>query len=130
MHDLLPTTRRELIARRLAAGDTVVASALALEFDVSEDAIRRDLRALAAEGLCERVYGGALPLSRASAPMMARLDEGAARKRALAITAAATIQLKETLFLDNGSTNLALARVLPTDRALTVATNSVPIEIG
>jgi DeoR/GlpR family transcriptional regulator of sugar metabolism len=127
MHDLLPTARREVIARRLASGETVVASALAVEFDVSEDAIRRDLRALAAEGLCERVYGGALPLSPASAPILERLDEDAPRKRALAGAAAAMIQPGEMLFLDNGSTNLALARALPADHALTVATNSVPI---
>ena len=34
---------------------------------VSEDSIRRDLRELAAAGLCQRVYGGALPASPALA---------------------------------------------------------------
>ena len=58
----LPLARRDLIADRLANGLAVVATELAGEFAVSEDAIRRDLRALAAEGRCRRVYGGALPL--------------------------------------------------------------------
>src|ERR1700742_4147633 len=101
MHDLLPTTRRELIARRLAAGDTVVASALATEFEISEDAIRRDLRALAAEGLCERVYGGALPISPASAPMTARMIEAREQKMALARAAVQLIEPGELVFLDS-----------------------------
>jgi DeoR/GlpR family transcriptional regulator of sugar metabolism len=68
-----PLARRDVILGRLAQGQSVVAAALALEFDVSEDAIRRDLRALAAEGRCRRVYGGALPLSKA--PMATRIEE-------------------------------------------------------
>jgi DeoR/GlpR family transcriptional regulator of sugar metabolism len=52
---LLPTSRREVIADRLDAGLSVIASELAEEFQISEDAIRRDLRALAAEGRCKRV---------------------------------------------------------------------------
>ncbi|WP_271025209.1 DeoR family transcriptional regulator [Rhizobium sp. RCAM05973] len=46
----------------------IVAASLAVEFNVSEDAVRRDLRALAAEGKCRRVYGGALPFSRPRSP--------------------------------------------------------------
>ena len=36
---------------------------LAAELGLSEDSVRRDLRELAAAGLCQRVYGGALPAS-------------------------------------------------------------------
>jgi DeoR/GlpR family transcriptional regulator of sugar metabolism len=127
MHDLLPTVRRGIIAQRLAKGETVVATALATEFRVSEDAIRRDLRALAAEGLCERVYGGALPISPASASITQRIKEGAPRKRALAKAASRLIQPGEFVFLDNGSTNLALAHELPAEHGLTIATNSLSI---
>jgi len=87
----LPLARRDLIAARLAAGQAVVAATLAAEFDVSEDAIRRDLRALAAEGRCRRVYGGALPISLGTASMAARMDEGRERKRGLARAGAATV---------------------------------------
>ena len=71
MHDLaqIPLGRRRQIAERLVRGEAVGATSLALEFGVSEDAIRRDLRALAAEGVCQRVYGGALPLSPTSSPI-------------------------------------------------------------
>jgi len=122
-----PIARRETIAARLAEGQSVVAALLAGEFGVSEDAIRRDLRALAAEGRCRRVYGGALPIYPATATMEARLGEGTARKRLLARAAAATIEPGEFLFLDSSSTNLVLVEFLPEDRELTVATNSVQI---
>jgi DeoR/GlpR family transcriptional regulator of sugar metabolism len=116
-----------VIASRLAHGHSVVAGALAHEFAVSEDAIRRDLRALADEGLCRRVYGGALPISPASVSMATRTEMDRDRKLSLARTAAKIIQPGEFLFLDSGSTNLALAGVLPQDHELTVATNSVDI---
>lgn len=127
MVDELPLARRDVIAGRLVLGQSVVAAALAVEFKVSEDAIRRDLRALAGEGRCRRVYGGALPVLPGSAPMAVRIGEGAARKEALARTAAPTIQPGELLFLDSGSTNLALVGFLPEDIDLVIATNSIDI---
>ena len=123
----IPLARRDAIAQRLDRGEPVVSAALAVEFGLSEDAIRRDLRALAAEGKCRRVYGGALPLLPGSKPLTARMAEGRERKKALAHRAAATIERGEFLFLDTGSTNLALAECLPEDYGITVATNSVDI---
>ncbi|RKP53787.1 DeoR/GlpR family DNA-binding transcription regulator [Pararobbsia silviterrae] len=127
MNDNIPLARRDEIALRLAQGQPVVAATLALEFAVSEDAIRRDLRALAAAGLCRRVYGGALPITAASAPMSARMDAARERKAALARAAASLIEPGELLFLDSGSTHLALVEFLPEDSDLVVATNSVDI---
>lgn len=127
MRDHVPLSRRDAIAGRLAQGQTVVAAVLAAEFDVSEDAIRRDLRALAAEGKCRRVYGGALPLLPGQLPMAARIAVASDEKLALARRAALTLQRGEFLFLDSGSTNLALVPLLPEDHDLTVATNSIDI---
>src|SRR3954453_13486799 len=110
-----PEERRETIATRLSEGHSLSATSLAQEFGVSPDAIRRDLRALASEGRCRRVYGGALPLAGGMTPMAARMGQDSARKPALARTAAGTIQRGEFLFLDSGSTNLALAGYLPDD---------------
>jgi DeoR/GlpR family transcriptional regulator of sugar metabolism len=127
MHDVLPSLRRARIAERLEGGAPVAAADLAAEFGMSEDAIRRDLRALAAEGRCRRTYGGALPLSPASAPMLERAAVDQPRKRALALAAARLIQPGQVVFLDNGSTNLALAAVLSEVPGLTVVTNAVLI---
>ncbi|MEH7845592.1 DeoR/GlpR family DNA-binding transcription regulator (plasmid) [Rhizobium laguerreae] len=120
-------SRREVILERLAAGQSVVAATLALEFDVSEDAIRRDLRALAAEGLCRRVYGGALPLARPAQPISARINSDLKRKRQLARVAAELVRPGELVFMDCGSTNLAMVDFLPKDIGVIVATNSVDI---
>jgi DeoR/GlpR family transcriptional regulator of sugar metabolism len=133
MHNDLPLERRDIIASRLEQGQGAVAATLALEFGVSEDAIRRDLRALAAEGKCRRVYGGALPLlpvSPASKPLAERLDQGYDSKAVLARTAVTLIQKNTLVFLDNGSTNLAMVRFLPQDFGLTVATNSPHIAVA
>ena len=122
-----PLARRDAILDRLTHGQAVSAATLAVEFDVSEDAIRRDLRALAAEGLCRRVYGGALPLAKATLPMAARIEEGRDRKQSLAQKAASLIEPGQFVFLDSGSTNLAFVSCLPEDFELTVATNSIEI---
>lgn len=123
----IPMARRDQIALRLTQGESVVSNDLAEEFGVSEDAIRRDLRALAAQGACRRVYGGALPITPATRPMSARAAEDMSRKQALARAAAVQVQRGEFLFLDSGSTNLALVGFLPEDLDITVATNSVDI---
>lgn len=127
MNTEIPIARRDQIIERLEQGKPAVASSLATEFNVSEDAIRRDLRALAAEGRCRRVYGGALPILASNKPMAARVGEDWPRKEALARAAAQTIQADEFIFLDVGSTNLALVDHLPEDKGLTVATNSIDI---
>ncbi|HMG22768.1 MAG TPA: DeoR family transcriptional regulator, partial [Kofleriaceae bacterium] len=53
----LPRERQDRIVERLRRHGRVIAADLAVEFRVSEDSIRRDLRELAARGLCKRVYG-------------------------------------------------------------------------
>lgn len=128
MHDSseIPPVRRLKIAARLSRGESVSASALAAEFGVSEDAIRRDLRILAREGRCLRVYGGALPTSPASTPLRTRANEDLARKRALAQAALPLLRPGQTIFLDVGSTTLQLAGALPRGLDLRVATNSLP----
>ncbi|WP_062227671.1 DeoR/GlpR family DNA-binding transcription regulator [Aureimonas frigidaquae] len=123
----LPIARRELIAGRLEAGQAVSAPALAAEFSISEDAIRRDLRALAAQGRCRRVYGGALPVTPATAPLTERIHQDRGRKEVLASFAASTVRAGQLVFLDSGSTNLALVGHLPEDADVTVVTNSIPI---
>lgn len=125
MADELPLARRDLIAARLADGQSVASVQLAAEFGVSEDAIRRDLRALAAEGLCRRVYGGALPLL--ARPLSARLGEGIEAKQALAARAAELVERGSLIFLDAGSTHVALVDALPEDFGLTIATNSIDV---
>lgn len=123
----IPSSRRDSIMSRLTLGQPVSSVALAAEFGVSEDAIRRDLRALATAGLCRRVYGGALPLAEGSTPMASRANEALPQKRALATAVALLIEPGSFVFIDNGSTNLMVAEALPPGIDVTIATNSIEI---
>ncbi len=102
----------------------VLAVDLAQEFNVSEDTIRRDLRELAAAGLCERVYGGALPVAPGGTTLTQRVGEAPERKAALAAAAIPFIQAGMTVFFDASSTNLAIAQAIPAGLELTAVTNT------
>ena len=121
-----PEARRSELLTRLENGHSLAAIDLAREFEISPDAIRRDLRMLAAQGLCRRVYGGALPLSSASGSFAQRERTAHAQKAELARTALSLIEDGMSLFLDSGSTNLELAKII-SGANLTVATNSPQI---
>lgn len=124
---ILPEERQRLIVDRLTRDGRVVAVELAREFGTSEDTIRRDLRDLAAAGICRRVYGGALPLSPAVGPLAKREKEAPERKAVLAARAAELVKRGQIVFIDAGSTNHAVARALPRDQAITVVTTAVAI---
>lgn len=124
---LLPEERMAAIRLRLEREGRVVAAEIARELGATEDTVRRDLRELAARGACRQVYGGALPLSPASGGLSERLGRGAETKAVLAREAAKLIKPGQFVFLDAGSTNLAVAAALPVDADLTVAANAPAI---
>lgn len=127
---MLAAERRDYLVRRLAADGKIIAKDLAIELGLSEDSVRRDLRELAAAGLCQRVYGGALPASPAVADYAARASVEPQSKQRIAAYAAGFIQPGDTTILDGGTTALALARALPLDLDCTVITHSPTIAIA
>jgi len=127
--NLLLKERHTLIRQRLQADGRVLALDLAQQLHVSEDTIRRDLRDLAAAGLCTRVYGGALPPAPAAAPLAERRMQAPQRKARLAQAAATLISAGQVLFIDAGSTNLAIAAALP-QLPLTVVTNAAAVALA
>ncbi|OCP37844.1 DeoR/GlpR family DNA-binding transcription regulator [Ensifer sp. LC163] len=122
--ELLLRERKTRIQERLKADGRVLAADLAAEFRVSEDTIRRDLREMAAAGLCERVYGGALPLAPSSLTLSQRVAMAPERKAALARASVGFIAPGSTVFLDAGSTNLAIAELIEPDLTATIVTNT------
>ena len=124
---MLVAERRELLLSRLRAEGKLVATDLARELGMSEDSVRRDLRELAAAGLCQRVYGGALPLSPALADYDARREVEPASKQRVAARAAGLIRPGDRVILDGGTTTLAVVRALPRDLQATVITHSPTI---
>jgi DeoR/GlpR family transcriptional regulator of sugar metabolism len=120
---LMPAERQKEILERIRRDGRVLAIDLAREFQTSEDTIRRALRDLAAQGLCTRVYGGALAMSSASGSAQQRRKEAVDRKLALGKKMASIVRPGQLLFIDAGSTNLAAARSLPEGIGATVITH-------
>jgi DeoR/GlpR family transcriptional regulator of sugar metabolism len=124
---VLAAQRRELLLARLHADGRLVAKDLADELGLSEDSLRRDLRELAAAGLCQRVYGGALPSAVAAADYSVRGGIAVESKARVARRAVALIQPGMTVLIDGGTTALAVARALPVELRATVVTHSVTV---
>ncbi|WP_066953454.1 DeoR/GlpR family DNA-binding transcription regulator, partial [Streptomyces lushanensis] len=124
---MLAAERRDHLLERLARQGKIVAKEVAAELGISEDSVRRDLRDLAAEGLCQRVYGGALPVSPAVVDYAARRSVAPDGKRKVASVAVTLVRPGCTLILDGGTTALAVARALHQDLACTVITHSPTI---
>lgn len=120
----LTSERLRDIEARLARDGRVVAAELARLYRTSEDTIRRDLRTLAAEGRCRRVYGGALPAVGGSVSDRARLAPAA--KAALGAALARLVEPGMTVFIDAGSTTLACAERLQ-GHGVTVVTHAPAI---
>ncbi len=121
---MLAAQRRDVLLERLRSDGRIVAKELAVELAVSEDSLRRDLRELAADGLCQRVYGGALPVSPAIADYRSRTAVAVDSKSEVARRAARLVQRDSTVILDGGTTTLAVAAALPHELRATVITHS------
>ncbi|WP_435193150.1 DeoR/GlpR family DNA-binding transcription regulator [Streptomyces sp. NRRL F-5630] len=124
---MLAAERRDHLLGLLTNEGKVIAKDVAADLGISEDSVRRDLRDLAAEGLCQRVYGGALPVSPAVAGYTARQAVAPDGKRKVAALAAKLIRPGGAVILDGGTTALALARALPHELPCTVITHSPTI---
>ncbi|MGY1824289.1 DeoR/GlpR family DNA-binding transcription regulator [Geodermatophilus sp. SYSU D00079] len=127
---MLAAHRRDLLLDRLRTDGRLVAKELATELGVSEDSVRRDLRELAAAGLCQRVYGGALPVSPAVADSATRRGIAVESKERVAARAAQLVRPGSTVLLDGGTTALAVTRALPRDLAATVVTHSPAVAVA
>ncbi len=126
---MLTQQRKQYILERLEEDGQIVAKSLAEELALSEDTIRRDLRELAKEGLLQRVHGGALPASPATADFSQRESIASDGKASIGKTAASIIQDKQIIIIDGGTTAIQLARQLPTHLAATVVTHSPHIAV-
>ncbi|MBO1336464.1 DeoR/GlpR family DNA-binding transcription regulator [Streptomyces sp. VRA16 Mangrove soil] len=124
---MLAAERRDHLLALLAREGKIVAKDVAADLGISEDSVRRDLRDLAAEGLCQRVYGGALPASPAVADYATRTTVAPDGKQKVAAAAAALVRPDSAVILDGGTTALAVARRLPPDLSCTVITHSPTI---
>lgn len=119
--------RQSLVQEKLKKEGRIYCAKLAVELQVSEHTIRRDLDELSKEGFCRRVHGGAILTQVASGDFDARLEESISSKEALGAACARLLSNGNLVFIDSGTTNLAVAQALPADLDITVVTNSPAI---
>ena len=126
---MLASRRKQEILDRVRREGSIVAAMVAVELDVSEDTIRRDLRELASQGHLQRVHGGAVQVSPAAANYATRTLVAAAAKALVARAAVALIKSGQTVFLDGGTTAAAICQALPDSLDITVVTHSPTVAV-
>jgi DeoR family transcriptional regulator, fructose operon transcriptional repressor len=123
--------RHHAIAALVTERGRVAVADVAERFGVTTETVRRDLALLERAGMLRRVHGGAVPigaLSLVEPGLGERHGTRAEQKRKIAAAALDLLpDVDGSVVLDGGSTTAALADLLPAERRLLVATNSVPI---
>ena len=123
-----PRQRQSRILDVVAREGGATVEALAVEFDVSAETIRRDLAQLAMSGALQKVHGGARRLRlHAEGSFQERMGEDAVAKQVIAEKLATIVEPGDTLFMDTGTTTLFCAEALAEVERLTVITNSVRV---
>jgi len=127
---MLGSQRRSLILELVEESGAVRVADLVERLGVSDMTIRRDIERLAADGLLERVHGGALALPARTGKepgFEAKSGLWLAEKQAIARAAATHVAPGSTIGISAGTTTFELAREVRDTPELTVVTNSVPV---
>ncbi len=124
-----PEERRRHILELLRQRERISVDELARTLSTSQETIRRDLAALAEQGLVSKFHGGAAlpPSGEHENAFQTRMNEHAQEKRAVARYAAGLFGPGDSIFIDTGTTTLLFARELARQSHLTVITNSLLI---
>lgn len=122
----LENIRRVLQERRIVRVDE-----LSRALRVSPATVRRDLLLLERVGHLRRVHGGAVAIEGLlEEPQFDdKAAQSAAEKQRIAQAALQFVKPTDSIFLDGGSTVLALARLLTDMKQLTVVTNSLHVAL-
>jgi DeoR/GlpR family transcriptional regulator of sugar metabolism len=104
-------------------------SELQSELNVSPATLRRDVAQLESEGKLVRVRGAVVhPAFFRAEPTLAQKSRvGAKEKRAMAILAARLVPEGASVWIDAGTTCLAVGRLLMARRDVTILTHSLPV---
>ena len=127
---MLARQRQKLILDEIRRLGAVRVGALTELLSVSEMTVRRDLDALAASGLVEKVHGGATAHRRLSADepgFEAKSHRQLAEKEAIARAAAELVRPGQAIALTAGTTTWRLAHHILHVPDLTVVTNSIQV---
>ncbi|MBV9222292.1 MAG: DeoR/GlpR transcriptional regulator [Methylobacteriaceae bacterium] len=124
----LPPVRRAEMLRLVRQLGQITVTEMSARFEVSLDTIRRDLDALADQGLISRIHGGAVPIdgmASADSPFEQRINVHQIAKTNIGRAAARLISSGETVIVNGGSTAVAFAAGLADLQHLTIVTNNL-----
>lgn len=120
---MLKKERHALIIKEINLHNKVLSSDLALQLNVSEDTIRRDLNEMDEAGTIVKVHGGALSRSYHYPFQHDDIYAGDAKKE-IAKKAIGMIKDGMMVLTSGGTTILQMVRMLPHDRTATIFTIS------
>lgn len=126
---MLQIERQQSILDYLRQHRSAKISELAAGIYTSEASVRRDLAAMEAEGLVERVYGGVILAQHKNDVIPPELRDGvnSAAKEAIAQEAAALINDGDTVFFDSSSTVRRICSHIKRRKNLKIITNNIRI---
>lgn len=101
---------------------------LMTRYSMSEQTIRNDIRTLHEQGNVRRVHGGVESLQQTHEnPYSNRIRKNYELKNIVGAQAAKLLQPNDTIFLDAGTSILAMIEYIPHDFSMTVVTNALHI---
>lgn len=127
---MLAEERREEILKMLEKNKVVKAIELSKYFEVGIETIRRDFDALEKQGQLKKIYGGATleRIEPKNLDYATRLNIEVTEKIEVAQKAIKFIVEEDTIFLNDSSTNIYLAREIKKNiKKITIITNSLVI---
>lgn len=126
---MLKEERHHYILDKIKLNRKVLSSSLSTELKVSEDTIRRDLNELSISGLIKKVHGGALPIDTNAPSYEERSYHNLEEKNIIANKAVKLIKEGQVIIMSGSTTNLQLAKIIPSHINATIYTYSLPIAI-
>ena len=128
--DIFAVERRETIRRLVNEKGRVRTSELAQLLDVTEPTIRKDIADLEAQDLLVRAHGGAVARgTMAEVPVQERETKHADEKRSIAQTCFELIRPGDAVYLDGGTTQYELARILADEEFERARKGERPVKI-
>ncbi len=121
---------QEILNELRLAGGSCRVGYLSERLGVSDETVRRNIKALQAKSQVRKVHGGVLlsdDMTLDEQPFQARMRQGASAKRRIAVKLAEMIPDGASLFLDIGSTTAYAAQALRGKRDLYIVTNSLSV---
>ncbi|MBP6424723.1 MAG: DeoR/GlpR transcriptional regulator [Flavobacterium sp.] len=124
---MLKAERHLYILKKIQENLKIYTIDLALELEISEDTVRRDLNELHNKGKLVKVYGGAYLAEEKSTNIFDIHIVNEDKKYAVGNKALSLLSDGQVIIMSGGTTNLAFSKLIPSELKATIYTYSLPI---